>query len=49
MFSSLKLQTGTPLGKEEYKKLKTILQSLLDKPESYDFQFPVDWQSKPFS
>lgn len=44
MYSSLHLQVNTPLGKDEYKKLKTILQNLLDKPQSFDFQVPVDWQ-----
>jgi hypothetical protein len=48
MFSSLRIPSTTPLGKEENKKLKTILQNLFDKPESYDFQTPVDWRGKIF-
>jgi hypothetical protein len=40
----MKLSPITPLGKDEAKKIKTIIQSLYDKPESYDFQSPVDWK-----
>jgi hypothetical protein len=46
MFSSMKLAPTTLMGKDETKKIKTIIQSILDKPESYDFQNPVDWKSK---
>lgn len=46
MFSSMKLAPTTLMGKDETKKIKTIIQSILDKPESYDFQSPVDWKSK---
>ena len=45
MLSSMKLAPTTLMGKEEAKKIKTIIQSLIDKPESYDFQAPVDWKS----
>jgi hypothetical protein len=48
MFSSMKLAPNTPMGKEESKKIKTIIQYILDKPESYEFQTPVDWKSNPF-
>lgn len=41
----MKLTPITALGKEEAKKIKTIIQFILDKPESYEFQFPVDWKS----
>lgn len=44
MFSTLKLGSKTVLGKEEYKKVKTILQSLLDNGDSYEFRNPVDWK-----
>lgn len=44
MFSSMKLAPNTPMGKEESKKIKTIIQFILDKPESYEFQSPVDWK-----
>jgi hypothetical protein len=40
----MKLAPATTMGKEEAKKIKTIIQSILDKPESYDFQAPVDWK-----
>ena len=46
MLSSMKLSQTTLMGKEEAKKIRTIIQSLLDKPESYDFQNPVDWKGK---
>lgn len=45
MLSTLKLTSKTPLGKEEFKKVKTILQSLYDNHESFDFRMPVDWKS----
>ena len=48
MFSSMKLAPNTPMGKEESKKIKTIIQFILDKPESYEFQSPVDWKGKSF-
>jgi hypothetical protein len=44
MLSSMRLSPATIMGKEESKKIKTIIQSILDKPESYDFQIPVDWK-----
>lgn len=44
MFSSMKLAPNTAMGKEESKKIKTIIQFILDKPESYEFQSPVDWK-----
>ena len=44
MLSTLKLASKTPLGKEEFKKAKTILQSLYDNHESFDFRLPVDWK-----
>lgn len=44
MFSSMKLAPNTPMGKEEIKKIKTIIQFIFDKPESYEFQSPVDWK-----
>ena len=47
MYSSMKLSPTTLMGKEEAKKIKTIIQSILDKPESYDFQSPVDWKGSP--
>ena len=40
----MKLVPTTVLGKEESKKIKTILQFIFDKPESYEFQAPVDWK-----
>jgi len=40
----MRLNPATIMGKEESKKIKTIIQSILDKPESYDFQNPVDWK-----
>jgi hypothetical protein len=48
MLSSMKLAPSTLMGKEEAKKIKTIIQCILDKPESYDFQNPVDWKSRSF-
>lgn len=45
MFSSMKLMASTLMGKEESKKIRTIIQNILDKPESYDFQHPVDWKA----
>jgi hypothetical protein len=44
MFSSMKLSPSTLMGKEESKKIRTIIQNILDRPESYDFQHPVDWK-----
>lgn len=44
MLSTLKLISKTPLGKEEFKKAKTILQSLIDNHESFEFRAPVDWK-----
>lgn len=46
MMSTLKLTSRTILGKEETKKVKTILQSLMDNNDSYDFRVPVDWKGK---
>lgn len=40
----MKLSPTTLMGKEESKKIKTIIQNILDKPESFDFQNPVDWK-----
>jgi len=48
MFSSMRLTPTTVLGKEEAKKIKTIIQSIMDKPESYDFQNPVDWKGSQY-
>lgn len=48
MLSSLKLGSRTMLGKEENKKVKTILQSLMDSNDSYDFRQPVDWKGIPY-
>lgn len=47
MLSSMKLTPSTMLGKEESKKIKTIIQCILDKPESFEFQAPVDWKGLP--
>ena len=49
MLSSMRLAASTPLGKEETKKIKTIIQSIKDKPESFDFQAPVDWKGRDHS
>ena len=46
MLSSLKLSSRTILGKEETKKVNTILMSLMDSNDSYDFRQPVDWKGK---
>lgn len=46
MLSSLKLGSRTILGKEETKKVNTILMSLMDSNDSYDFRQPVDWKGK---
>jgi hypothetical protein len=40
----MRLVPTTALGREESKKIKTIIQNILDKPESYDFRTPVDWK-----
>lgn len=44
MLSSLKLFSKTPIGKDEQKKLKNILQSLLTSNDSIEFRVPVDWK-----
>jgi hypothetical protein len=44
MISTLKLTSKTYLGKDEMKKVKTILQALNDCNESFDFRNPVDWK-----
>jgi hypothetical protein len=47
MLSTLKLSSKTFLGKDEIKKVKTILQALNDCSESFDFRNPVDWKGSP--
>lgn len=44
MLSSLNLKSATPIEKEDQKKIKIILQSLLDHSDSNDFREPVDWK-----
>ena len=44
MLSSLKLESSTPLGKEELKKVNIILQSLFNNNDSVEFRQPVDWK-----
>lgn len=41
--STLNLASNTPLEKEELRKMRTILQMLLDNPDSAEFRCPVDW------
>jgi len=45
----MRLTPTTVLGKEEAKKIRTIIQSIMDKPESYDFQNPVDWKGSQYN
>lgn len=42
--SSLQLISKSPISKEEHKKLKNILQSLLTNNDSIEFRSPVDWK-----
>lgn len=44
MLSTLKLTSRTPLGKDEIKKVKTIIELLLDSNDSFEFRAPVDWK-----
>jgi hypothetical protein len=44
--STLNLASTTPLEKEELRKMKTILQMLMDNPDSTEFRTPVDWEGK---
>lgn len=44
MLSSLNLSDVTPIEKEDVKKIKIILQSLLDHNDACDFREPVDWK-----
>lgn len=44
MLSSLNLKSSSPIEKDDQKKIKIILQSLLDHSESHDFREPVDWK-----
>lgn len=47
MLSSLSLPPSTALDKEEFRKVKTILQVLLEHNDAYDFKNPVDWKGTP--
>lgn len=44
MYSSMRLTPSTILGKEELRKIKTILQCIIDRKDAYDFLTPVDWK-----
>lgn len=44
MLSSLNLTSSTAIEKEDIKKIKIILQSLLDHNDACDFREPVDWK-----
>lgn len=44
MFSSLKLNSLTFIGREEEKKLNQIISYLMDLPEAAEFIHPVDWE-----
>lgn len=44
--SSLKLTSAIPLEKEEIKKARQIIQSLIDSPDSPEFRNPVDWKGR---
>ena len=44
MLSSFNFKTITPIEKEDIKKIKIVLQSLLDHSDSNDFRTPVDWK-----
>lgn len=46
MLSSLKLNSVTYIGRDEEKKLSTIVTYLIDTPEAAEFLNPVDWQGK---
>lgn len=46
MFSSLKLSSKTTIGKDEAKRVKNILQSLIGNNDSTEFRAPVDWKGK---
>lgn len=44
MLSSLHLNSKTLLGKEQSKKIKNIMQSLISSNDSIEFRAPVDWK-----
>lgn len=47
MFSTLKLNSITYIGREEEKKLTLIITFLIDLPEASEFIHPVDWECTP--
>lgn len=42
--SSLKLDLTTKIGKEELRRIRIILTSLIESNDSCDFREPVDWK-----
>ncbi len=44
MLSNLKMAGSTSIGREEEKRIMTILGQLIDMPESVEFLEPVAWK-----